>query len=132
MILYVVNGTILWWHEDASIKEEQFKDDENCIIVSSEINIPSIPQDGYDYTLNYDPETHQVSLVKSTKKELTHEELTELINRTNEQIQDDTLLGMELSSDTNLKVTTTGNDSLLLIELMMSIDEKLTQLLQPK
>lgn len=61
-----------------------------------------------------------------------HEELSIQIHKLNNQIQDDTLLEIELNSDTNLKVTTTGDDSLLLMELMMSIDEKLTQLLQPK
>lgn len=61
-----------------------------------------------------------------------HEELSIQIHKLNNQIQDDTLLGIELNSDTNLKVITTEDDSLLLMELMMSIDEKLTQLLQPK
>lgn len=66
------------------------------------------------------------------QSEKTHEEITEATYEYSSQIQDDTLLGIELHSDTNEKVTLAGNDALLLMELLMSIDEKLTQLLQPK
>ena len=51
---------------------------------------------------------------------------------TKEDLQKDILLSMELEADTNEKVVETGDDSLLLMELLISIDEKLTQLLQPK
>lgn len=133
MILYVVNNRILWWHDDVSIKEqEQFKEDVNCIVVSKEVTIPAIPQDGYNYILQYDSESMKVTLVQYCKMEVSHEDLTKEIHQSSVQLQDDTLLGIELNTDTNSKVTTTGADSLLLMELMMSIDEKLTLLLQPK
>lgn len=133
MILYVVNNRILWWHDDVSIKEqEQFKEDVNCIVVSKEVTIPAIPQDGYNYILQYDSESMKVTLVQDCKMEVSHEDLTKEIHQSSVQLQDDTLLGIELNTDTNSKVTTTGADSLLLMELMMSIDEKLILLLQPK
>lgn len=133
MILYVVNNRILWWHNDVSIKEqEQFKEDVNCIVVSKEVTIPAIPQDGYNYILQYDSKSMKVTLVQGCKMEVSHEDLTKEIHQSSVQLQDDTLLGIELNTDTNSKVTTTGADSLLLMELMMSIDEKLTLLLQPK
>lgn len=61
-----------------------------------------------------------------------HEQITRCIYEGNTQIQGDSLLNMEISTDTNARTMTIGDDSLLLMEMLLTIDEKLNQLLQPK
>ena len=73
-----------------------------------------------------------ISSVDGIEKEKSHEQITRDIYDSNTQIQDDNLLNMEISTDTNARTMTIGDDSLLLMEMLLTIDEKLNQLLQPK
>lgn len=133
MILYVLNGIVIWFNDDINLKElEPYKSDNCCIVVDKSVEIPDIPDDGHQYTMLYNAYKNQILLERGKKIEISNEDLTKDIHQSSVQIQDDTLLGIELNTDTNSKVTTTGDDSILLMELMMSIDEKLTQLLQSK
>lgn len=47
-----------------------------------------------------------------------------------DNLQDDLLINLELGSDTNARTMAIGDDSLLLMEMLLTIDEKLTQLLK--
>lgn len=133
MILYIVNGIVQWLHEDITIKQqEQFKNDNNCMVIDKRLEIPVEPNDDKIRVLKYNAETQELYYEVIGIKEPTQEEL---IKDTHSQLilnSEDTLINMELNTDTNTKVTLTGDDSLLLMEMLVTIDEKLTQLLSPK
>lgn len=134
MILYIVDGIVWWWHEDISLKEqEEFINDDNCIVIDKVLEIPVKPEDNKKIqVLKYNSEIKELYYDVIGIKEPTQEEL---IKDTHTQVvtsSEDTLINMELNTDTNTKVTLTGDDSLLLMEMLVTIDEKLTQLLSPK
>lgn len=83
----------------------------------------------YEYLVNG---KNSIEVRQIKEFEVTHEELTKNIYRGNEQVQDDNLLNMEISTDTNARTMVIGDDSLLLMEMLLTIDEKLNQLVQPK
>ena len=61
-----------------------------------------------------------------------HEQMTEGIKNSVETTSEDLLTTMELHMDTNTKVDTSQSDVLLLMEMFVTLDEKLTQLLNSK
>lgn len=61
-----------------------------------------------------------------------HEKMTEGIKNSVETTSEDLLTTMELHMDTNTKVDTSQSDGLLLMEMLVTLDEKLTQLLKSK
>ena len=133
MILYIVNGIVQWLHEDVSIKEqEQFINDNNCVVIDRKLELPIAPDDDKVRVLKYNAETKELYYEVVGVKELTHEELTEVTYKQSSSNAEDNLINMELGTDTNQKVTMTNTDALTLMELMLGIDEKLTQLLNPK
>ncbi|WP_053983731.1 hypothetical protein [Niameybacter massiliensis] len=134
MIIYVSDeNTVLWSHSDNSVKSlEAYMDDPRCIRVPDDIVIPIVPQDDYMYRLVYHEESQGVTLEKLCKRPLTEKEIIERTHGLCLQSGEDSLMSVELGLDTNGKVTTAGNDSLLLMELLTSIDEKLNQLLSQK
>lgn len=69
--------------------------------------------------------------IKHPDIEPTYEELIQQTHTMAKNSSNDILINMELGEDTNTKVTTTGDDSLLLMEMLVTIDEKLNKLLVP-
>lgn len=133
MIIYVKNGNVLWTHPDNAIKQqEQFINDENCIVIGDEINLPEIPNDNFIYAVTYDKNTQLFYLERTGNKIVSDRELLEVSYSKTEQVSDDVLLNMEIGADTNDKMAVNTQDVLTLMEMLLSLDEKITQLLQPK
>lgn len=134
MVLYLDNeSSVIWRIDDDSIKNDpQFKDDDNCIVIADDIEIPVAPEDNKIRALKYSRNTGILYYEVTGIIEVPHEEVTRQMYLAVEATSSDTLTNMELGTDTNTKVTTTGSDSLLLMEMLVTIDEKLTQLLSQK
>ena len=61
MILYIVNGVVLWLHEDVSIKEQdQFINDNNCVGVDKKLEISSEIVDNKIRVLKYNHEIQEL------------------------------------------------------------------------
>lgn len=67
--------------------------------------------------------------IKHPDVEPTYEEFIKQTHTMVKSNSSDILINMELGEDTNAKVTETGSDSLLSIELLMSLDEKLNKII---
>ena len=133
MVLYIVNGVVLWLSGDITIKEqEQFINNDHCIVIDKKLEKPEEPQDDKMRVLKYNSETQELYYEVIGVKEPTHEELAKQTYMQATANSDDNLINMELSTDTNTKVTATGDDSLLIMEMLVTIDEKLNQLLSQK
>ena len=80
----------------------------------------------------FNPETREFTVILKIDPIVNpHEQMTEGIKSSVETTSDDVLTTIELNMDTNAKVDTSQSDGLLLMEMLVTIDEKLTQLLKP-
>ena len=81
----------------------------------------------------FNPESREFTVILKIDPIVNpHEQMTEGIKSSVETTSDDVLTTIELNMDTNAKVDTSQADGLLLMEMLVTIDEKLTQLLNPK
>ena len=110
MILYIVNNVVLWYGEDVTIKErEEFINDECCIVVDKQLEVPTEPTDNKIRVLKYNSEKQELYYEIVGTKEVPHEEVTK---------------------QTYEAVEVTTYDNLTNMDMLMSIDEKLNMIME--
>lgn len=97
MVIYVINGRVIWINEDVSIKEQaEFINDNNCIVIDKVVEYPEIPNDGYNYSYIWNDEKQEIELLKGAKIEAPHEEITKQTYTTVEVSSSDNLTNMDM------------------------------------
>ncbi|MDA3730081.1 hypothetical protein PBV87_00950 [Niameybacter massiliensis] len=132
MTIYLSGDVVVWAHPDDTFKEhEEYRDDENCVTTNG-VTYGESPNDGYEYQLTYNRAQNEFSWCKLGKRPDDLKLIIPIIHSNTEATASDNLLNMELSTDTNTKVESVESDSILIMELLMAMDEKLDLILNPK
>lgn len=109
MIIYVVNGNVLWTNKDVSIKEqEQFINDDSCIVINKVVEFPEIPDDGHNYTYHWNEEKQEIELLQGVKET----PIKEVIKSTHDVVE------------------TTSFDNLINMDMLLALDEKLNVIME--
>lgn len=110
MIIYIVDGIVQWLHMDATIKEqEQFINDENCIVIDKVLAIPPMPEDNKIRVMRYNAEKQELYIEVIGTKLMSQDKLVK---------------------ETYLTVETSSFDNLINMDMLLGLDEKLNKIME--
>lgn len=121
------NNTVLWLNDDDTIKQnEPYASNPNILLVKKEVAFVQEPDDDGIYVQKWNCESEEIYIERVGIKLPTDRELLEKSVRTTAQISDDTMINMEMGVETNQAVLLTQEDGLVIMELLLDIQSKLT------
>ena len=121
------NNTVLWLNNDDTIKQnELYASNPNILLVKKEVSFVQEPEDDGIYVQKWNYESEEIYIERVGIKLPTDRELLEESVRTTAQISDDTMINMEMGVETNQAVLLTQEDGLVIMELLLDIQSKLT------
>lgn len=122
------DGQVRGLHDDDNVKQfSQYIDDELVIVVNKQLSFPDLPEERYIYRYMWNYDTQEIYIEKGELIPTSYEVVTK---QTDTHVK--STFNKELYCDINSKLISDANEFLLLIEMLLLIDEKLSQLLQSK